>query len=95
MVDFRCASHREVNLVHAVTADYAQGMLAGMRGGSPVRADVERRGSADWQGREGRTLLLLAWMVGFVTRMRVGTSTEMDCGCRIGRRAVLQPGRIG
>ncbi len=47
MVDFRCTSHRGANSIHAVTADYTQGILAGMRGGSPVRADGERRGSAD------------------------------------------------
>ncbi len=44
MTDFRCTSHRGANWIHAVTADYAQGILAGMRGGSPVRADGERRG---------------------------------------------------
>ncbi|SJL17279.1 uncharacterized protein ARMOST_20826 [Armillaria ostoyae] len=45
---------------HEVTADYTQGMFAGIQGGSPVHADDERRDSADWQGRDGRTLLLLA-----------------------------------
>ncbi len=43
MADFRCMSHRGANSIHAVPADYAQGMHAGMRGGSPVRADGERR----------------------------------------------------
>ncbi len=53
MASFRCTIRREANLTHAVTADYAQGTLAGTRGGSPVRADGERRGSADWLGRDG------------------------------------------
>ncbi len=60
MVGFRCKSGREANSIHAVNTDYAQGMDAGTRGGLPVRADGERRGSADWQGRDGATLLLLA-----------------------------------
>ncbi|SJL16475.1 uncharacterized protein ARMOST_20001 [Armillaria ostoyae] len=47
---------------HEVTADYAQTCLCG---GSPVHADGERRGSADWQGRDGPTLLLLDQMAGF------------------------------
>ncbi len=65
MAGFRCRSGQETNSIHAVTADYAQGMLTYTRGGSPVRADGERRGSAHWQARDGRTLLLLAWLGGF------------------------------
>ncbi len=57
MTSFRCKSRREANSIHVVTADYTQGMLADTRRGSHVRADGERSGSADWQGRDGRTLL--------------------------------------
>ncbi len=32
MADSRCPSHREADSIHAVTADYAQGMFAGMCG---------------------------------------------------------------
>ncbi len=60
VVDLRCKSGREANSIHAVNADYAQGMHAGTCGGLPVRADGERRGGADWQARDGATLLLSA-----------------------------------
>ncbi len=89
MAGFRFKSRREANSIHAGTVDYAQGMHARTRGGPHAR------GSADWQGRHGGTLLLLAWMAVFATQMRVGTSTDMLCGYRMGRRAVLQPGRLG
>ncbi len=79
MADFRCMSHRGANSIHAVPADCAQGMHAGRRGGSPVRADGERRGSADWQGRDGRTLLF-----GLAYPRRT-----VVCECRMGRQAVL------
>ncbi len=44
MTDFRCTSCQEANLIHAVTADYAQGILAGHARRAAVRADGERRG---------------------------------------------------
>ncbi len=54
MVGFRCKSGREANSIHAVNTDCAQEMHAGTRGGFPVGADGERRGSTDWrQGMVG------------------------------------------
>ncbi len=47
MAGFRFKSRQEANSIRAVTADYVQGMLTRTRGGSPVRADGERRGSPD------------------------------------------------
>ncbi|KAK0214716.1 hypothetical protein EDD85DRAFT_1000256 [Armillaria nabsnona] len=89
-------------MMKKVTADYAQGILAGTRGGSPMRADAdgERRDSTNWQGRDGRTLLLSDQMGGFCDsdagwhvrgdglRMSDGTSSSLAAG----QNRLEQPG---
>ncbi len=57
---FRCNSRREANSIHIVAADYPDCLRACAEGRSCVRIVLPLRGGgpADWQERDGRTLLL-------------------------------------
>ncbi|SJL13942.1 uncharacterized protein ARMOST_17393 [Armillaria ostoyae] len=81
---------------HEVTADYAQEMFVGIQGGSPVRADgltIERRDSVDWQRGIAEHFFYQPERVIFETRMWVGTSIKVVCGCSDGTSSSLAAGQ--